>query len=89
IFGRSGKALLPVVGKRDLLETDRSDHSPDEAVTFGHLRDDIGDPSRHQPEIPGIDRNQHIRRSLENSVEQPCCEPLEPRYYFASLPETL
>jgi hypothetical protein len=44
----------------NLLEADKGDHAPDEAVTLGHLRDGVGNSPGHQPEISGINRDQDV-----------------------------
>src|SRR4030081_3393655 len=64
VFCRARITFLPVVRKCNLLKADKGDHAPDEAVTLGHLRDDVGNSSGHQPEISGINRDQDIARTL-------------------------
>ncbi len=83
VFRLAGGAGVTLVRHADLPEADPRDHRPHKAVPLAHPLEGLERVAVEQAEVPGLHRDDDVGERLDDAVEQPRGEELEPRLAFA------
>jgi len=77
VFRRAGKTFVAIVLDADLVVADPTHEAANEAMRFARSLECIDDAPTHQTEVPGVDRNRHVRETARDPIEEACGKEFE------------